>query len=114
MNHRLQRVSVAIQRELGRLLLREVEFPVPVVAVSAVDVTPDLKQAHVYISTLAEGAVREEILDILEQKRPFLQAVLSRRVILKNTPLLHFHLDASIERGARVLGILDELGLDQP
>ena len=114
MNHRLQRVATAIQRELSAVLLREIEFPVPVVAVSSVDITPDLKQAHVYISTLAEGAVREEILEILADKRPFLQSELSRRVILKNTPHLHFHLDASIERGARVLGILDELGFDRP
>lgn len=112
MTYRLQRVSQAIQRELSALLQRQVEFPVAVVAVSAVDMTADLRQAHVYISTLAEGAVREEVLDILEQKRPFLQCELAKRVILKNTPTLHFHLDASIERGARVLRILDQLGLD--
>jgi ribosome-binding factor A len=113
MTHRLQRVNGAIARELGALIQREIEFPVPLVTVHAVDVTPDLKQAHVFISAMAEGAVREEILSILEKKRPLLQSALAKRVILKNTPHLHFRFDESIERGSRVLGILDELGFEK-
>jgi len=38
-----------------------------------------------------------------------LQAELSRHVVLKYTPHLIFHLDDSIERGARVLEILQGL-----
>ena len=38
-----------------------------------------------------------------------LQAETAKRVVLKFTPHLHFQLDESIERGSRVLDILDEL-----
>jgi ribosome-binding factor A len=40
-----------------------------------------------------------------------LQHELAKRVILKNTPHLNFKLDESIERGTRVITLMDELGL---
>jgi ribosome-binding factor A len=56
---------------------------------------------------------REAILAVLEQNRGMLQAEVSKRVVLKRTPRLNFKLDDSIERGSRVLNILDDLGLDE-
>jgi ribosome-binding factor A len=78
------------------------------VSINAVNVTPDLKSAHVFVSTLppATGA---SVIAKLEAHRPALQAELSRHVVLKYTPHLVFHLDDSIERGARVLEILQDL-----
>jgi ribosome-binding factor A len=62
----------------------------------------------VFVSILgpAPGA---SVIDKLEAHRPALQAELSRHVVLKYTPHLVFHLDDSIERGARVLEILQDL-----
>jgi len=78
------------------------------VTVNQVDVTPDLKSAHVYISVL--GSIgREDVIPTLEENRAMLQTALSRHVILKYTPHLIFHLDDSIERGSRVLEILEEI-----
>ena len=45
----------------------------------------------------------------LEENRAALQAELSKHVVLKYTPHLVFHLDDSIERGARVIEILQEI-----
>jgi ribosome-binding factor A len=73
-----------------------------------VDVTPDLKSAHVYVSVLGSGR-RSEVISALEANRAMLQADLSRHVTLKYTPHLIFHLDDSIERGSRVLEILQEI-----
>ena len=42
-----------------------------------------------------------------------LQTEVSKRVVLKHTPLLSFKLDDSIERGSRIITILDDLGLDE-
>ena len=109
MKHRIERVCEVLKRELGQVMLRELTFPAPLVTVSAVDVTPDLKQAHVYISALGTDAEQRKVMDILEHNRVMLQHELSRRVSLKNTPHLYFKLDNSIERGTRILDILDEL-----
>ena len=90
------------------MIAREINFEGVLVSVNAVDVTPDLKSAHVFVSILGPvpGA---SVIDKLEAHRPALQAELSRHVVLKYTPHLVFHLDDSIERGARVLEILQDL-----
>ena len=108
MKHRLLRVNELLKRELSALLVREMTFENLLVTVNQVDATPDLKSAHVYVSVLgSEG--RKDVLPRLEANRAALQADLSKHVVLKYTPHLVFHLDDSIERGARVLEILQEI-----
>jgi ribosome-binding factor A len=113
MKHRIERVCEVLKRELGRTILRELTFSTPLVTISGVDITPDLKQAHVYVSALGNDAQRQNVLTVLEQNRGMLQAQVSKRVVLKRTPHLNFKLDDSIERGSRVIVILDDLGLDE-
>lgn len=108
MKHRLLRVNELLKRELSSLLVREMDFEDLLVTVNQVDVTPDLKSAHVYISVLGSGR-QSEVIPALEANRAVLQADLSRHVTLKYTPHLIFHLDDSIERGSRVLEILQEI-----
>ena len=108
MKHRQLRVNELVKRELSSVIAREITFEGALVSVNAVDVTPDLKTAHVFVTTLGakNGAT---VIDKLEAHRPVLQAELSRHVVLKYTPHLVFHLDDSIKRGARVLEIMDDL-----
>jgi len=109
MKHRLLRVCELIKRELGVIIGRELKFEAPLVSVRAVDITPDLKNAHVFISVIGTKWQKEQALELLREKRQHLQHELSRRVIIKYTPHLHFELDESIERGTRVISLLDEL-----
>ena len=109
MKHRQLRVNELVKRELTCIIAREINFDGALVSINAVDVSPDLKSAHVFVSTLG-AANGGNIIDKLEAHRPALQAELSRHVVLKYTPHLIFHLDESIKRGARVLEILDDLG----
>jgi ribosome-binding factor A len=113
MKRRIERVCEVIKRELGPIIGRELTFSAPLVTVSGVDITPDLKQAHVFISAIGTGAQKRKAIETLEHHRVLLQAELAKRVVLKHTPHLHFRIDESIERGTRILGILDELGLDE-
>ena len=107
MKHRLLRVNELMKRELSTLIARDITFENALVTINQVDVTPDLKSAHVYVSVLGEG--RGTAMKQLEDHRATLQADLSRHVILKYTPHLIFHLDDSVERGARVIEILQEI-----
>ena len=108
MKHRQLRVNELVKRELSAIIAREINFEGVLVSVNAVDVTPDLKNAHVFVSILG-SANSASVIDRLEAHRPALQAELSRHVVLKYTPHLIFHLDDSIERGARVLEIMQDL-----
>jgi ribosome-binding factor A len=109
--HRLERVNELLKRELGDLLRREIHFDAQLVTVQQVDVTPDLKNAHVYMSVIGTEKQRKGVISQLYTRRPHLQFLLSRRVIIKHTPQLHFKLDEGIERGTRIIHLMDELHL---
>lgn len=113
MKNRLARVCEVLKRELGMIIRRELEFQDALVTVSGVDITPDLKQAHVFISALGSPAGRRKAMEALEEHRVMFQTELSRRVQTKHTPHLNFRLDDAIERGTRVIDIMDELGLKE-
>lgn len=113
MKNRLVRVCELLKRELGSIILRDLRFSSPLVSVSGVDVTPDLKNAHVFVTAYGTESQRRDAIATMENHRTALQSELAKRVVLKNTPYLHFKLDESIERGTRVIHLMDELGLNE-
>jgi ribosome-binding factor A len=74
------------------------------VTVTAVDVTPDLSRATVYLSSMAEPAG-----EALHAERVHLQREVARQVRLKRTPQLVFAPDPSVTHGRRVEEILRQL-----
>jgi ribosome-binding factor A len=116
MKHRLERVNELLKRELGDLLNREVSFEAALVTVQQVDITPDLKHAHVFISVIGGDEQARAAMAKLHDSRANLQRLLSKRVVLKYTPHLHFKLDEAIERGTRVINILSQIDIppDEP
>ena len=112
--HRLERVNELIQRELGEIINREIHFPDALLTIHQVDVTPDLKHAHVYISFIGNEKACKTSISKLAGARSHLQYLLSKRVILKYTPQIHFKLDESVVRGTRVISIMSELDLLPP
>lgn len=111
MKHRLERVNELLKRELSELVQREITFEAALVTVQQVDITPDLKHAHVYISVMGNPDQAKAAMAKLHDNRSSLQHLLSKRVILKYTPHLHFKLDDSIERGTRIISILEEIDI---
>jgi ribosome-binding factor A len=109
MSQRLPRVRELIQRELGQLLTREMDFDGSLVSIHEVDITPDLKNCHVFIGVVGPRHAGSKALEKLAKHRIALQAKMARRVVLKHTPHLHFHLDESVERGVRTLQTLEEV-----
>jgi ribosome-binding factor A len=108
MKHRLLRVNELLKRELSTIITRDLRFEDALVTVNQVDVTPDLKNAHVFVSVLGKGSAKAVIAE-LDDNRTILQAEMSKKVVLKYTPHLVFHLDNSTERGARIIQLLDEI-----
>jgi ribosome-binding factor A len=114
--NRLDRVNELIKRELTDCIRRDITFKAKLVTVQEVSVTPDLKHAHVYIGVIGSEEETKAALAQLHDAHSRLQREVSKRVVLKYTPKLHFKLDTAGERGDRVLHLLDELGLppEQP
>jgi ribosome-binding factor A len=110
-NHRLERINEVLKREFGDILRREMVFDAQLVTVQQVDVTPDLRNAHVYVSVIGTDAQAGKVLAQLNTRRPYLQFVLSRRITIKHTPTIHFKLDSGIARGTHIINLMDELNL---
>lgn len=109
MNHRLARVRELIKRELGPIVDRNFTFAGSVVTIHEVDVTPDLKQCFIYVGILGKEHAAPNIVRKLNENRGLIQRELFKRVILKNSPSLTFKYDTSIERGVRVLALIETL-----
>jgi ribosome-binding factor A len=110
MKHRLERVNEVVKRELSELILRELNFePAVLVTIPAVDISPNLKHCTVYVSVIGASYQKSDVITELQEHRITLQRELSKRVVLKYTPQLHFKLDDSIERGSRVLEIIQDI-----
>lgn len=115
MKNRLLRVNELIKRELDTLIRKEVgQMPGKLVTVREVDIAPDLKHASVWMGILGTKEEQHASMAVLHAHRKDLQSLLSKRVVLKFTPQLHFKLDETGERGDRVLNILSELDLPEP
>jgi ribosome-binding factor A len=105
------RVNEVVKRELSWLIARDLNFEGVLVSINYVDVTSDLKNAHVFVSVLGSNA-GPGVMKKLEEHRPALQSELAKRVTMKFTPHLLFHLDESIARGSRIVEILQEIDND--
>ena len=107
---RQQRVSELLKRELGEVIRREIPLgEAGLITVNHAAVTGDLQSATVFVGIVGTGEQQRKALAILQQQRLRIQGLVGRAVVLKYTPKLRFVLDDSVDRGNRVLQILEEL-----
>jgi len=115
MSQRIARVNELLKREISACVEKSFEFPDVLVTIHDVATAADLKAAQVFIGVIGSPEQTARVVDRLNAKRGFIQNVVMKRVILRNTPQLTFVADDSVERGVRVLDILDEIGeIDLP
>ncbi len=109
MSNRIVRINELVQRELSAYLRKHYATEAATITISGVEIAPDLRTGKVYVSIL--GTPDEAIArhTWLTRRAVELRKEIGRHVVMKWTPELTYHLDATPERAARVLGILDEL-----
>ena len=114
---RISRLNAQLQCELGLLcetLIRPA-LPGVLVTVTGVELASNLRDANVFVSVYGTPGDDQRTLALLVKKRQLLQAGLAQKVVMKYTPVLHFHLDDTAARADRVMNILKELNLpDEP
>ncbi|MBI2886292.1 MAG: 30S ribosome-binding factor RbfA [Chloroflexi bacterium] len=111
MRRRLQRINAAFRQELSDLLLREVKDPrlTAMTSLTVVETSPDLRRARVYVSIMGNEEEKRSVLAGLRSATNFLRHELAERLKLRHVPELAFVLDESIERGARILSLIQEV-----
>ena len=108
--NRLNRINEDIQRELSVLIPRVKDPRVQqgMVTVTGVETTPDLRYAKVYLSILGE-VNEKELRRGLRSAGPWLRRERGSSLTLRYTPELIFERDRSIEQGARLSKLIDDV-----
>jgi ribosome-binding factor A len=109
---RITRVNELIRRELGIQLYRVVnrpDFDTASVTFTHALTSVDLRSCRVLVSIRAELAEQERMLSILKRHRVEFQETISKNVILRYTPHIHFVLDHSVEQGDQILQLLHQM-----
>jgi len=107
---RIDRVGHLIQMELGELILRRIKDPrVGFVTITHVKVTPDLRSACVYYTSMGTEEERQKTHSALEKSAGFLQKQIGASLQLRYTPKLKFIFDESLEKGLEIDRVLRDL-----
>ena len=108
-SNRIGRINEEIQRELSSLI-RTVKDPrvTGMISITAVDTTPDLRYAKVFVSMLDKTDV-QEVVKGLKSAAGYLRRQLGQALQLRYTPELTFVPDNSSEEGAHILKLLNDL-----
>jgi len=114
MTRRIQRLNNLIRNEISELLQRQVKDPRlgSFVAVTEVSISPDLRYATILVSHIGSEEEKQETLSALTSASGFFRRELARRLRLRHIPELSFQWDDSIERGARLLELIDRVVSD--
>ena len=106
---RVEKVQSLIQQELGKILLREGEFPINVlVTITRVYVPSNLEVANVYISVLPEEKT-SDVFQSLNHNIYNLQQFLNKKLRMRPVPKIQFFREKKIAEASRVEELLAEI-----
>lgn len=105
-----QRLEQDVKVALSNIITYDVKEPsvTGLISVTDVKITPDQKYAKVYISVFGKQN-KEKVIEALKKATGFIKTELGRKVRMRNIPALQFELDDSIEYGAYMDKVIDEV-----
>src|SRR5207244_10426767 len=106
--HRHERVAEEIRHEVSAMLAGELKDPrlAGLVTVTEVRVSPDLKQARIYVSVMGTQAEQTSTLQGLAAAAGYVRHELTERLQMRRAPEVHFVLDHTEESGQRIEELL--------
>ena len=107
------RVAELLQRELAMLVQQYTrDSEMGLVTLSAIDVSPDLKNAKIFITCMGNTVNIEEIVSKLNEQSGQFRHDLGKVVKLRIMPKLNFQFDYTLERANRLSTLIDSLHVD--
>jgi ribosome-binding factor A len=107
---RTDRLASQMVRELSDIFRREISDPrLTWVTVTRAWVSPDLREAKVYLNTLETGEKRGQVLAAAQHAHGYIRHELGRRLELRVTPDVQFFMDEELEKAERIFRILNEI-----
>ena len=111
MSLRNERVRKALMREISDILFREIKDPqiCGMVSITDVDVSSDNSAARVFYSVYGDDEVKVKTSKALERHVGQIRHEVGKRIRLRKTPTLLFILDNSMERGAKIMELINKI-----
>lgn len=107
---RADRVKEVLRKEISQIIREDIKDPrVGFATVTDVELSQDLRHAKVFVSVYGEEEERKNTLKALEKASGFIRSEVGKRVRMKHIPEILFRFDESIERGARIFELLNEI-----
>src|SRR5688500_17899678 len=111
---RTDRVEELLKEEIARVVRLEVKDPrVGFITIMHVDVSPDLRHAKVFVSVMGVEEEKQATVEALQRASGFIRGRMGREITLKRLPELHFEVDRTLERAARIEELLDRAGPEE-
>ena len=113
-SNRIGRINEEIQKELSGLIrnLKDPRVQDTMISITHVETTPDLRWAKVYVSFLQEERAKDALAG-LKSAGGYLRRELGRALNLRYTPELNWALDDSITYGAKMMKLINSLGVEK-
>jgi len=111
---RAERVERLAREVLGEALQDLKDPRIGFVTVTSVKMSPDLRQAKVFVSVLGADEAREASMEAIRRAVPHLRATLGREVRLKFLPSLEVLEDTTAAYGERIEQLIREAGVSKP
>jgi ribosome-binding factor A len=106
---RTDRVNEQLKQEIAVLVRGQVRDPrVGLATVTAVETSPELDHAKVYVTTLGDAEEQAAVLEGLRSAAPFIRSQLGKRLHMRRIPELHFEYDRVLEEAMRIERLLRE------
>ncbi len=115
-SRRVERVASLIKREISQMVMLDIKddrVGAGMVSVTDVDVSGDLQHAKVFVSIYGTDEARAETMEGLRAATGFVRAELGQRLRLRRTPEILFKEDLGVERGTRVLSLINQLSQER-
>lgn len=115
MSRRLERLNNLLREELSELLLRRLKDPrlAEFVTITQVEIASDMDVAHVHVSVMGSEEEKKSTMIALTTAAPYLRRELNGRITIRRIPILLFELDESIEQGAKLLNLINQVSREQ-
>ncbi|MDJ1176095.1 30S ribosome-binding factor RbfA [Roseofilum capinflatum] len=111
-SRRVSRVSSQIKREVGQMLIHGIKddrVGAGMVSVTDVDVSGDLQHAKIFVSIYGTEEAKAETMEGLQSATSYVRYELGHRMQLRRTPEVIFLEDRSLERGDRLLHLINQI-----
>ncbi|MCU0452151.1 MAG: 30S ribosome-binding factor RbfA [Bacteroidetes bacterium] len=111
---RAERVASVIKEEVGRMFQRRFSMDeAGLMTVTDVRVTPDLRQARIFVSVFGDAKRKERSLKLLEEHKSAIRSEVGKAVRLRLTPEIVFVLDESMDHAIHLEKIFKKIHLDE-